>query len=269
MSDDSKNLPAPQRPRGVAKPREEYLTSPVSRHSLLGRVWSRFVAGLNTKTIQANTEQVRALKEYGRERGELADVSLDADRRIANYVHHRDDIIDDDHAAHLARMEGSRVRRELDRQTREEMLKTMQAENAKRDIERELDPKIARQAKEAELAQAEWQSAKARWGRDAFEQSMPFRKERIEHLYKTGALDAEIERLISEGGRDKQKIENAPRLPGPASADASIGMLEQLLAELDLDIETAHATHASDDHKAALYAMRARLSARLASAKGS
>lgn len=193
---------------------------------------------------------------------------LESERKIAHYVHHRDAIIKDDDEAHHDRMEDNHLQRELNRHTREEALKVLDVEKVNTRLQRDYDQKIAVETNETALAQAQWQTARARWGRDAFEQSMPFRKERIEHLYKTGTLDAEIERLISEGSRDKQRVDNAPKLARPAPGEGSTQMIEQLLAELDQEIETAHATHASDDHKAALYAMRARLSAKLAALKG-
>ena len=48
---------------------------------------------------------------------------------------------------------------------------------------------------------------------------MPFRKERIELLYKQGMLDAEIQALIREGARDRQRQDNlSPEEAEKASA---------------------------------------------------
>lgn len=269
-SETKKDIAA--RPTSVpAETRPQYPASPVHERSLFGRVWSRFVAGLNTKTIEANTDEVRAHKAYAKERGELADTMLEADRKISHYLYHRDDILQSDHAAHLDGMEENAHQIELNRLRRDQTLLAAKADGEKAAMQHHFDHKIAAQTNEAALAQAEWQTHRAQWGRDAFQQSMTFRRERIEHLYKTGALDQEIERLIAEGSRDE--LLGGSKKPAssgaPSSPDASaLATLERLLAELDEEINTAHATHASDDHKAALYGMRARITAKIVNLKG-
>jgi hypothetical protein len=261
MSDDKK-LPVRQLSGVPVQARDEYLTSPVRGRSLLGRAVSRFVARLNTSTINANTEEVQALTEYAKERGALADTMLDAERRIAHYIGHRDDIIEDDHEVHLDQMQENKHQRDLNRRRREQTTRALDAAASRGEMEQGFDHQIAAETKKAALAQAKWQTARAEWGHDAFAQSMPFRKERIEHLYKTGALDAEIERLITESGRDEQRRRNSPEGSASSSQDVAT-TIEQLLAELNQEIENAHATHASDDQLAVLYAFRSRLSAKL------
>ena len=267
MSDDKK-LPVPQSAHVPSKSREEYVTSPVRRHSLLGRVWSRFVAGLNTKTIEANTGEVEALDKYVKVRGALADTMLDADRRIANYVDHRDDIIQDDHQAHLDRLEESAYERELNRKRREASVRAVDTHSVRSGMQDGYDHKIAVETNEAALAQTKFQADRARWGHEAFTQTMAFRKERLDHLYKTGALDAEIERLISQGERDQQQKKTVPTDKPRGSESMAAGVVEQLLDELTSEIELARRTHAGDEHMAALYAFRARLSAKRAELKG-
>lgn len=224
------------------------------------------MAGLNSKTIAANTEELRALDTYVKVRGELADAMLNADRKVFNYVEHRDDILENDHQDHLARMEDARVERELNQKVREERLRSMQAATERAAVERAFDHKILVQAKEAELAQAEWKAAHAQWGRDAFNQTLGYRRERLDHLYKTGAIDKEIDRLVAESLRDEALGGSKPaeRMGAEPHADqTAIAVLEQMLVELDQEIEIAQATHASDEQKAALYALRGRLKAKL------
>ena len=267
MSGDNK-LPVPQPAHVPPNRREEYVPSPVRQHSLLGRVWSRFVAGLNTKTIEANTAEGEALDKYVKVRGALADTMLDADRRIANYVDHRDHIIDDDHQAHLDRLEETAHDRELNRKRRAATVRAVDAHSVRSDMQEGYDQNIAVETNEAALAQAKFQADRARWGHEAFIETMAFRKERLAHIYKTGALDEEIERLISQGERDKQQKTVAPAdKPRDPDSHAS-GVVEQLLDELTSEIELARQTHASDEHISALYAFRARLSAKLAELKG-
>ncbi|MFN0218208.1 MAG: hypothetical protein ACKVP4_05260 [Hyphomicrobium sp.] len=267
MSDDKK-LPVPHASRAPSHRREEYVVSPVRQHSLLGRVWSRFVAGLNTKTIEANTAEGEALNRYVKVRGALADAMLDADRRIANYVDHRDDIIEDDHQAHVDRMKEAAHERELNHKRREATVRAVDAHASLSEMQQGYEQKIAVETNEAALAQAKFQADRARWGHEAFTETMPFRKERLAHLYKTGALDAEIERLLSLGERDNQQRQHAPADKSRDPDSAAAAAVKQLLDELTSEIELARRTHAGDEHISALYAFRARLSAKLAELKG-
>lgn len=263
--DEKNNLPAMQSGAVPAQRREEYLTSPVRGRSLIGRAVSRFIAQFNTWTVTANTGQVRALEAYAKARGDLADASLDAERRIYHYVEHRDDILRDDHDKHLDQMEENRHQRELNRRRRQETLHALDDAAARSAIKRTFDPDIERAKKEAELAQANWEADRARWGRDAFNQSMPHRKERIEQIYKSGALDKELERVILEAeiASERDKLPPVGR-SDPSATATSNTLKEQLLREIDEEIELAHRTQASDDVKATLYAMRARLQSKLA-----
>jgi hypothetical protein len=232
----------------------------------MSRVWSRFMAGLNTKTIAANTEELRALDAYVNVRGELAQSMLKTDRAVFDYVEHRDDYLRDDHAEHLDRLEENEHQRHLNRIRRDETVRGLNTHAEQAAMQRSFDHKIAVETNEAALAQAQWKAAHAQWGRDAFQQSLGYRRERLDHLYKTGAIDKEIDRLVAESLRDEALGAARQGVNSNASATAdlsAIAVLEQMLAELDQELEIAHATHAGDDHKAALYAMRSRLTARL------
>jgi hypothetical protein len=247
-------------PRGAPA----YPQSPLQNRGLPGRLWSRFVAKLNTKTIEANTGELKALDDYVTVRGELAKSMLRTDRAVFDYVEHRDDYLRDDHEAHLDRMAENEHQRQLNRLRREETLRAVTADSERAAMQRNFDHKIVVQNNEAALAEAEWKAAHAQWGRDAFLETLGHRRERLDHLYKTGAIDKEIDRLIAESLRDEQLGATRQNVGTSATPDlSSIAILEQMLAELDHEIELAHATHASDDHKAALYAMRSRLTAKL------
>lgn len=265
MSDErDKNLPARQAPPAQIQHRDTYIASPIAHRSLLGRVASAFVSRLNARMLHDNTEEVSARIAYAREHGELADAMLEAERKVAHYINHRDDIIEDDHAAHLDGMEENEHGRELNRRRRQGTIAALDAQAGCAATEAGYDMKIMIATKEAALAEAQAKAERAKWGRDAFGQSLPFRKERLEHLYKTGALDAEVNRLIHEAGRDEQSRENA-RGAGTSSSDlaGANAKINELLAELDQELDIAHATQASPDHLAALYGLKARLSAKL------
>lgn len=265
---DEKKLPVPHTPHAIA-PGTEYLSSPVRSRSLIGRAVSRWVAGLNTRTVIANTEEARALAEYARERGNLADATFDAERRIAHYIYDRDDIIADDREAHRDQMEEQRFQRELNRRRREEILRAVDADHGKAAEQRDYDRRIAKERNEASLSQAKWEAARANWGHEAFEESLPSRRERTRHIYAEGALDKEIAMLLTEGIRDQALRESdGRRAAEPASKAETLSMLDQLIAETDQEIEVARATHASDEVLSFLYAMRARLSAKRAGASG-
>lgn len=265
--DDDKRLPVIRTPPAVPTSRgPAYPQSPVQHRSLAGRLWSRFVSTMNTKTIDANRVEVQALTNYADARGALAQAMLRADRAVFDYVEHRDDYLREDHADFLNSMEEKEHQRELDRRRRAATLRALDADATQSAMQREYDHKIAVETNEAALAEAQWKAAHAQWGRDAFQQTLGFRRERLDHLYKTGAIEKEIDRLISESLRDEQLAahnRSAGLAPQHGNVVSSIAVLEQWLGELDQELEIAHATHASDDHKAALYALRSRLSAKI------
>src|SRR5207244_3396433 len=126
------------------------------------------------------------LNAYVAESGSLAEAAMEADRKIARYVYDRDDIIEDDREHHRDQMAENAHQRELNRKRREATLRGVDAGSSRTQMQDDYDHKTAIETNEAALAQAKWQADRARWGHEAFTQSMPFRKERIEHLYKTG-----------------------------------------------------------------------------------
>ena len=182
----------------------------VSDQSLLGRVVSGFVARLNTHTIDRNTEEVQARIAYTHEVGMLADVSLERDRKIARYLNDRDGIIENDRAEH-------RLQMELDRLERERKLR--EAKRAEELAALEHKPKVT---------DAKFKSDSTQWGHDAFKKSLPHREERLNHLFKSGALDAEIEMLL----RDKD-VAKLMSKGNDASKPQRTEGIEQVLAELN------------------------------------
>jgi hypothetical protein len=241
MSND--NLPARYKSAIAPSPVDRVHES-IGDQSLLGKVVSGFVARLNKNTVQRNTEELQARTLYAEAQGALADASLERDRKLARYLRDRDDIIEDDRAQHRHQMEINRLER--DRKLRE----------AKRADE------LSVLRHEAVIAEAKNNSARAQWSHDAFNLSRPHREERLDNLFKSGALDAEIEMLM----RDK----DLAKLTGTANktvAPPRNEIVEHLLAELDEEIESAHRNQQSDDVKSALYAFRARLTAILEAEK--
>ena len=51
---------------------------------------------------------------------------------------------------------------------------------------------------QAKVSEGKRAAARAQYGHDAFTQSMPLRHERLTHLFKSGALDAEIEMVMRD-----------------------------------------------------------------------
>ena len=216
----------------------------VSDQSVLGRVVSGFLARLNTRTIEHNTKEVEARSEYMNAVGRLADASLERDRKIARYQKDRDAIIEDDRAEHRMQMELNSLSR------------------GRRLREAKGGEDIAQLEQQAKISDAKSASARAQWGHDAFNQSLPHRQERLEHLFKSGALDAELEKLM----RDK----DVAKLMGKNAEEAKTTRaetIELLLGELNLEIEAALRTHMNDDVMSALYAFRSRLRALLETEK--
>lgn len=238
MSDDK--LPDRyHKPTTVPAPIDRVHTA-VSEQSLLGRVMSGFVARLNTHTIERNTSELKARREYTEEFERLTGATLKKDRALDHYLRHRDDIIRDDHERHLDEMEANRHAR-------------VQAKE-----EREHQAQLARERQSQELNQAKRATAQSQWGVDAFNQSRPYRQERLDHLFKTGALDAEIEMLM----RDEQLAELVGGRKQPEQTNRS-DALKQLLEALEQEIDLSHKTHASADVMIALQSFRARIESKL------
>ncbi len=241
MSDDK--LPARYNKSSSPPSPVDRVHSAVSDQSLLGRVVSGFVARLNTHTIERNTQELQAHIAYTETVGKLGDASLERDRKIARYRDDRDEIIADDRAQHRFQMEQNRLERE--RKLRE----------AKQSDE------LAALRHQAAVSEAKLQSERAQWGRDAFNQSLPYRQERLDHLFKSGALDAEIEMLM----RDKDVAKLARN--GETAEPNRTGVLEHILTELNHEIELAQKTHAGDEVMIALHGFRARLTSILEAEK--
>ncbi len=172
----------------------------------------------------------------------LTEACLERDRAIAHYVYDRDTLIANDRQEHEHRLE-------LDQLRRERELQQAQHEST-----------LAMIKHEAALHETLRRSARARWGYDAFQQSLPHREARLDHLFKTGALDAEIEMLLSNEQRSK--------LTGSTAVDSNQSdTLTQLLQTLEQEIDLSRARHASPDVMLALEGFRARLQSLLEAEK--
>ena len=98
-------------------------------------------------------------------------------------------------------------------------------------------------------------AARAQWGLDAFLQSLPYRKERIEHLFKSGAADAALDLIATlKELMDEQTVKDAPGRPDPVP-------FEKFLDVLDAYIKEAQKKQASDEQLALLHTFRSELSA--------
>jgi hypothetical protein len=225
------------KPGVPASPIERVHTA-VSEQSLLGRVVSGFVARLNTHAIQRNTNELKARREYTEEFERLTEATLKKDRALEHYLRHRDDLIRDDHERHLDQMDANRQAR-------------VQAKE-----EREHQALLAKERHQQELNQAKRATAQSQWGVDAFNQSRPHREERLEHLFRSGAMDAEIEALLLD--EKISKLTHGKKTAEPAKPDRS-GVIEQLLGMLDQEIDIAQKTHASEEVMIGYYSLRARL----------
>jgi hypothetical protein len=180
MSDDKrdKKLPVPYHKTETTPTAVDRVHSPVSNQTLLGRFASGFVARLNRHTIERNIEEVRAHTEYAKARGEYADICTEAERKIEDYLKHRNDIIADDHEQYLEQREANRIERADARE------------------EREHQRQLTRERRQQELNQARFASATTRFGLDMFNQTLPHRQEELEQKAKTGTLDAELDMLM-------------------------------------------------------------------------
>jgi hypothetical protein len=243
MSEDKsdKRLPVRYHKTETAPTAVDRVHPPVSNQTLFGRFVSGFVARLNRHTIERNIEEVRAHTEYAKARREYAETCAAAERKIEHYLKHRDDIIADDHEQHLDQMAANRTARALARE------------------EREYQMELAREKRKQELNQARFASATTQWGLDAFNQSLPHRQERVDQMYRTGALDAQLRTVLLDAKIDEITAKGKPAEHTPKQQSNT----EQMLQLIDLRIEHAAATHASQEVIDYLTDIRATLSAQL------
>jgi len=211
------------------------LEQPPTGGSILGRLKSAFRSRLNTGTIIDNTVEAEAYRLYMEEMERLAEAIEKKERAVGKLVDDLPGFIQDDRAEHRTQMELNQLSR--DRRLRE----------AK---ERDELAALEHQAKVIEGKQA---AARAQWGHDAFNQSLPHRQERIDHLYKSGALDAELQAVLLD-----KKIS---KLAGNENADtpSTSTVYEKLLKLLDVQAELACANQASQEVQDEYNELRAKI----------
>lgn len=125
--------------------------------------------------------------------------------------------------------------------------------------EREHQIELARERRKQERNQARFASATTQWGLDAFNQSLPHRQERIDHLYKSGALDAQLGAAIVSNKINEVTANEKPAQAVPQERSP----IEKTLEIIDQQIEIAAANHASQEAIEQLITLRARLSSQI------
>ena len=211
--------------------------SPARGTSIFGKIASAFKSRLNTKTIRDGTTEAEAHRLHIEELERLAHSKEKKERAVAHYVHHLDDLIQDDHDQHKHQMKRNEMQRQLEAQRDKYQLAL-----------------TALQLKE-ELFMAKRAAARAQWGLNAFQQSLPYRKERIDHLFKSGTADAALDLIATlKELMDEQGVKGAPVPSEPMPFD-------KFLEKLDSYIETARKNQASDEQLALLHTFRSELSA--------
>jgi hypothetical protein len=229
MSDNK--LPARQKPSAIEP------GSPARETSIFGKIASAFISRLNTKTIRDGTTEAEAHRLYIEELERLAHSKEKKDRAVAHYVDHLGDLIQDDHEQHLHQMDRNRMQRQLEAQREKHQLT------------------LAALQQEEELSMAGRAAARAQWGLDAFLQSLPYRKERIDHLFKSGAADAALDMIATlKELMDEQTVKVAPGRPDPVP-------FEKFIEVLDAYIKEAQKKQESDEQLALLHTFRSELSA--------
>ena len=214
-----------------------------SRQSLLGRVKSAFRARLNTGTILDNLTEAEAYRLYTEELERLAEAKLKKDRAVAHYVEDLGDIIEDDRAAHRAQMELNRLERERKLQEAKQKAELTALEH------------------QTKVTDAKYKSDRAQWGHEAFNKTRAHREERLDHLYRSGAVDAELSALLLDKKIEKATSEQKTGTPADTST------IEKLLELVDIEIGLAEANNADQSVIDAHNVWRARLSAFLEAEK--
>ena len=205
--------------------------------SLLGRIKSAFRSRLNRRTILDNTAEAEAYRLYLEELERLPEAMLKKDRAVEHYLQHRDDIIRSDHEQHVRQMRKERMQRELD------------AEEDRHKLA------MARKRRENELYHARRESARAKWALDAFEISLPHRKERIDHLFRHGATDAALDMIAAL----QELLDEGVKKPADQSRASA---LDEALQFAGTFIDSVRET-ASHDQLKILCDLRSQLSARV------
>lgn len=259
---EDKKLPVPRKePLPPVSETPGYLTTPGARGGWLSRTVGRLVHTHRTRTVVAATDEAKAVRDNLQAHEEVYRQALRTAAAADAFRYDTPRVIDNNRANTDHFMVEEETRRQIEAEESAQRLAGVKGRARRNRVQADYDDQIALHNNEAALADARMRAERARWGHEAFRQSLPFRRERITHLYKTGALDAELDRIVSEGERDAQLRQGGARDAG--ADERAANMLELLLAELNQEIENAHANHESDELLAALHGFRARVSARL------
>lgn len=260
---DEKKLPARrvETPPSISET-PGYLTTPAAQGGWLGRTIGRLVHGHRARTVRAATDEAQAVRDNLEAHEEVYRQAMRTAAAADSFHYDTPRIIANNRANTDHFMTQEDLRRQIETEDSRQTLAGIRSRGRRSAMQSDYDDQIAVANNEEKLADARMRALRAQWGHDAFRQTLPLRRERIEHLYKSGALDAELDRIVSEGERDAQ-LRHGTRGGANDGADTERTVLEQTLAELNLEIENARATHASDEVLAALHSFRAKVSARL------
>ena len=234
MSEDDKKLPAPIEPPRLP-------AAPQSR-SLFGWAGSAFNAILNTKTFQKKTEEAKAYRLYLEESARIPPAMLERDRAVEHYIQNRDAIIENDRKEHKRQMKKERTRRKIEKEQDQTRLR------------------IARLKNKKELTDAQRETERSQWGLDAFKISLPYRRERIAHLYQQGTAEAAGDMIatLTELAGDAEEKET-PVASQIHAFEEELAYIEKLIDECQ-DAATSEQMHL-------LYKKRAQLKERIAEEK--
>lgn len=206
--------------------------------SIFGRIKSAFRSRLNTRTIHDNRIEAEAYRRYLEEMERLPEAMLKKDRAVAHYVHHRDDIIENDHQQHLRQMNKEQIQREIDAEEDLHKLET------------------ARLRRKEQLLKTKTKEERAQFVLDTFTATAPHRKDSEESKYRKGAANEALDMIaVLQTFLEDEKTDDA-------SVSPRVRTLEDDLAFIEGFIKNVQNT-ATPEQLYILYTKRGQLSAQI------
>ena len=234
--------------------------SPVDGRSIVGKFFSGIVARLNKRTLDDGKAEVKAQTAFIEAKGELADAAVVTLRKVNRYRIDTPSILENDRQDHADQLREAENQRKLAELRRQAELESAQRALERSRMEGDLDYHKSLASKQAEVAEANARRIRSEFYRRLQTLLVPIREKRLTNLYETGAIDAELDRMVAEGEREQKN--------GKTSTGQSVKKetIDQLIAEINEQITLAHATHASEAELGVLYQFLSRLKAKRESA---
>ena len=219
---------------------------------------SGFVSDMRRRAFSKRASETHAHADLLDARSRLA-TSFETLTRRTNRLRDLPNILEEDQFIRDEERKDGAHRRAVAALHRQQEIEREHAALGRARMERDLDYHKTLADKQADVEGAQARRIRSNFYRKLQATLVPVREKRLKHLYETGAIDAELDRIVAESERDDK---SRKRQRGKESS--ATFSLDPFIEELNEEIANAQANHATDEELAMLYRFRARLKSRRA-----